>query len=72
MSARSPFPTADAASAFVTNIDLQANGCMTDPVTYTTPESEMDLFIDGNGDDAVWNVADNNGSFPGACRTPTR
>ncbi len=59
------FPTADAASAFVTNIDLQANGCMTDPVTYTTPESEMDLFIDGNGDDAVWNVADNNGSFPG-------
>lgn len=60
------FPTTDAASEFMALIAEHADGCMTDPVNYTSPESEMDLFEDGSGDDAVWNVAEVNGAFPEA------
>ena len=58
------FPTEDAASGYLALITEHADGCMTDPVNYTSPESEMDLFEDGSGDDAVWNVAEVNGAFP--------
>lgn len=54
-----------AASAFIASIDAEANGCMTDPVNYTRPESDIDLFVAGQGDNAVWNIAEVNGSFPG-------
>ena len=59
------FPSPAEASAYLAAIDLQANGCMTDPVVYDTPEADYDLFSEGFGDDAVWSTAEANGSFPG-------
>lgn len=60
------FATADDAAAYLATIDRQANGCMTDPVVFETPETEYDLFADGFGEDAIWNTAEVNASFPGS------
>lgn len=58
------FSSTDEASAFLAAIELQANGCMTDPVVFDTPEAEYDIFSEGYGDDAVWSTAEVNGAFP--------
>lgn len=54
------FPTAADAAAYIEATDLQVNGCMTDPVSDTWAESDIDLFEDGFGDEAVWNVVEAN------------
>jgi hypothetical protein len=60
------FGSAEDASAYMTAIDAQANGCMTEPVVFDTPESEYEIFVPGVGDDAIWSTAEVNGSFPGS------
>lgn len=51
------FPDDDAASTFLSASGGQANECE-GPTTFTTPESEIDLFASGEGDDAVWTLAE--------------
>lgn len=54
------FGSAADAIAFLDETELQANGCMTDPPTFTRPEAEVDLFEEGFGDEVEWNVVESN------------
>lgn len=50
------FESAADASAYLDMTELQANGCMTDPPTFTRAEADVDLFAEGFGDEVEWNV----------------
>lgn len=52
------FQSSADAGAYMDETELQVNGCMTDPPTYTWAESDVDLFEDGFGDDVEWNVVE--------------
>lgn len=59
------FPDEQQAQALLDETLAQANSCDDDPVRYTSPESEIDWFDDGFGDDAEWSVLSTSNAYVG-------